>query len=63
MANSRLGLAEQAQKHFAEAERLTKIIQWACWVDSLQLKLLTDETRAVISGSRVTVLDGGTNGG
>ena len=56
MTKSRLGLAEQAQARLAEADRLAESIKPQCWVDELQLKLLTDETKAILSGSRETLL-------
>jgi hypothetical protein len=57
MTDSKLGSAEQAQASFAEATRLSGRIQPPCWVSKLQHKLLTDETRAILSSSRETLTD------
>ena len=48
MTKSRLASADEAQANLAEADRLSKIIEPLCWVDKLQLKLLTDETQATL---------------
>jgi hypothetical protein len=54
MTNSRLGLVEPARASLVEADRLAENIKPQCWVDELQLKLLSDETRAILNGSRET---------
>ena len=61
MTESRLSSADEAQANLAEADRLSKIIEPLCWVDKLQLKLLADEARAILSDSRETLLDRNAN--
>jgi tetratricopeptide (TPR) repeat protein len=51
MTNLRLGLADKAQAHLADADRLAKTIRPPCWVSKLEHKLLTAETRDIIDSS------------
>jgi serine/threonine protein kinase len=62
MTNSRLGSVEQAQASFAEAVRRSDRIKPPCWVSKLQHRLLTDETRAILNGSREPLTDKNSNG-
>ena len=61
MTNYQLGLTEQALASYAEANRLSKRIKPPCWVSKLQHKLLADEARAIINGSREPLTDKNSN--